>query len=119
MTHYLIQQFENQLVKEHPLYKKWEEFVIGQPIQVVLPAKGNTKNQTFTGICISKKNKNLWSSFTLRNYIMGEALEFTFYPFTNSIDSIKLLKDRKLTSYRRAKLYYLRKRTPKESTFII
>ena len=68
--------------------------------------------QYFEGVCISKKNRDLNSSFTVRKISFGEGVERTFPLYGTVIDSIKVIRSGKV---RRAKLYYLRDRTGKSA----
>ena len=68
--------------------------------------------QYFEGVCISKKNRDLNSSFTVRKISFGEGVERTFALYSPIVDSIKVIRSGKV---RRAKLYYLRDRTGKSA----
>lgn len=63
------------------------------------------KRQTFLGVCISKKNKGLRSSFILRNMLDGDGIECSFPLYNPMITQIQILKRKKT---RASKLYYLR-----------
>ena len=68
--------------------------------------------QYFEGVCISKKNRDINSSFTVRKISFGEGVERTFPLYGSVIDSIKIIRSGQV---RRAKLYYLRDRTGKSA----
>ena len=68
--------------------------------------------QYFEGVCISKKNRDINSSFTVRKISFGEGVERTFALYSPIVDSIKIIRSGKV---RRAKLYYLRDRTGKSA----
>ena len=68
--------------------------------------------QYFEGVCISKKNRDINSSFTVRKISFGEGVERTFALYSPVVDSIKVVRPGKV---RRAKLYYLRDRTGKSA----
>ena len=71
---------------------------------------GQTK---FVGICISKRNNGLGSTFILRNVMNGMGVEVMFELYSPALREIKVLK---LERRRRAKLYYLRDKPLKFST---
>ena len=68
--------------------------------------------QYFEGVCISKKNRSINSSFTVRKISFGEGVERTFALYSPVIGSIKIVRSGKV---RRAKLYYLRSRKGKSA----
>ena len=68
----------------------------------------------FVGICIARHNKGLGSNFILRNVVNGIAVEVRFELYSPMIKKIEVLK---LERRRRAKLYYLRGKRPRENTF--
>lgn len=66
------------------------------------------------GICIARQDKGVGSTFTLRNVINGVGVEVMFETYSPTIRKIEVLR---LEKRRRAKLYYLRDKPAKESTF--
>ena len=72
-----------------------------------------TGTTRFVGICISRRNKGLGSTFILRNVIGGIGVEMMFELYSPAIKEIQVLK---LERRRRAKLYYLRDKPLKYST---
>lgn len=119
MRPYIIHELENQYIQEHSnLQTIFNQIRSGDIVQVNYKASSTkAKKSLFVGVCISKRQKGLSSSLTIRNYVMGEAVEYTFFPYSNNVDELKIVQDTKpKVKFRRAKLYYLRKRTPKEST---
>ena len=68
----------------------------------------------FVGICISKTNRKLGSGFILRNVIDGVPVEVALHSYNPLVKKIEVLR---LCRRRRAKLYYLRNRPNKESSF--
>ncbi len=69
----------------------------------------------FAGICISRrKMKQLGSTFILRNVMNGMAVEVMYELYSPALKDIKVLKHERR---RRAKLYYLRHKPLKYSTF--
>ena len=105
----------NQLnIKKILEKKKIPEFFAGDTIKVgVRIAEGKRERiQYFEGVCISKKNRNINSSFTVRKISFGEGVERTFALYSPIIGSIKVIRSGKV---KRAKLYYLRDRKGKSA----
>jgi large subunit ribosomal protein L19 len=69
------------------------------------------RKQAFEGIVIAKKNCGINSSFKVRKISNGEGVERLFHLYSPNI-AINVIKHGKV---RRAKLYYLRKRTGKSA----
>ena len=105
----------NQLnIKKILEKKKIPEFFAGDTIKVgVRIAEGKRERiQYFEGVCISKKNRNINSSYTVRKISFGEGVERTFALYSPIIGSIKVIRSGKV---KRAKLYYLRDRKGKSA----
>ncbi len=66
--------------------------------------------QAYEGVVIAKKNRGLNASFTVRKISHGEGVERVFQTHSRSIARIKV---KRRGDVRRAKLYYLRRRTGK------
>ena len=94
--------------------KKIAEFFPGDTIRVgVRIIEGKRERvQNFEGVCISKKNRSINSSFTVRKISFGEGVERTFALYSPIVGSIKVIRSGKV---RRAKLYYLRDRKGKSA----
>ena len=94
--------------------KKIPEFFPGDTIRVgVRIVEGKRERiQNFEGVCISKKNRDINSSFKVRKISFGEGVERTFALYSPVIGSIKVIRSGKV---RRAKLYYLRDRKGKSA----
>ena len=94
--------------------KKITEFNPGDTIKVgVKIVEGKRERiQFFEGVCISKKNRDINSSFTVRKISFGEGVERTFALYSPIVDSIKVIRSGKV---RRAKLYYLKDRKGKSA----
>lgn len=105
----IIKEYENPYMK-----KDIPNFRSGDTVEVQIKVKeGNrTRIQTFIGVIISKKNKNLNSSFTIRKMSHGEGVERVFPTHSNIISSIKILKR---GDVRKSKIYYLRKLSGKSA----
>ncbi|PYB12465.1 50S ribosomal protein L19, partial [Serratia marcescens] len=64
----------------------------------------------FEGVVISKRNRGINSSFTVRKISSGEGVERTFQLYTPNVEKIDI---KRRGDVRRAKLYYLRGLTGK------
>ena len=86
--------------------KKIHHFTPGDLITVkYFTSSIKKKRQIFTGICISKKNKGLRSTITVRSNYYSENIEQTFPLYSPLIDQV-IVEQKKNT--RASKLYYLR-----------
>ena len=68
--------------------------------------------QAYEGVVIAKRNRGLNSSFTVRKVSHGEGVERVFQTYSPAIGSIEV---KRRGDVRRAKLYYLRKRSGKSA----
>tara|TARA_B100000678_G_scaffold224058_1_gene191671 strand:- start:5 stop:502 length:498 start_codon:yes stop_codon:yes gene_type:complete len=109
-----IEEINQANVKKILTEKKIPEFFPGDIIKVGVRITEGKRDriQYFEGVCISKKNRDINSSFTVRKISFGEGVERTFALFSPIVDSIKVIRSGKV---RRAKLYYLRDRTGKSA----
>ena len=109
-----LEKFEKGHLKELKSDKKLPKFSPGDTIKVYLKVKEGEKEriQVFEGVCISKKNAGLNSSFTVRKISYGEGIERILPLFSPQINKIEVVK---IGSVRRSKLYYLRKRSGKSA----
>ena len=109
-----IEDINLQNVKKIISEKKIPVFFPGDVVKVGVRITEGKKEriQYFEGVCISKKNRDINSSFTVRKISFGEGVERTFPLYGTVIDSIKVIRSGKV---RRAKLYYLRDRTGKSA----
>ena len=109
-----INEINNASVKKILAKKKIPEFFAGDTIKIgVRIAEGKRERiQYFEGVCISKKNRDINSSFTVRKISFGEGVERTFALYSSIVSSIKVIRS---GSVKRAKLYYLRDRKGKSA----
>ena len=109
-----IEEINKESIKKILSEKKIPEFFSGDTIKVgVRIVEGKRERiQFFEGVCISKKNRDINSSFTVRKISFGEGVERTFALYSPIIGSIKVIRSGKV---RRAKLYYLRERKGKSA----
>lgn len=70
--------------------------------------------QCFTGICMAVRRSGVGSTIVLRNVVDGVAVERGFAMYSPLIKDAEVVGKKKV---RRAKLYYLREKPPRESTF--
>ena len=109
-----IEDINRETVKKIAAGKKTPDFSPGDTIKVgVKIVEGKRERiQYFEGVCISKKNRDINSSFTVRKISFGEGVERTFALYSPIVDSVKVIRSGKV---RRAKLYYLRDRKGKSA----
>lgn len=112
----LLEKFNDKKIQE---YKKqscdFASFRVGDTLNVgVIISEGvTTRTQFFQGTCIAKVNRGIASSFIVRKLTTsGDAVEKQFKVYLSSIESIEVVKR---GAVRRAKLYYLRNRSAKQS----
>lgn len=93
---------------------KIPEFAPGDSvnIKVKVVEGGKSRNQSFEGVVVAKRNKGLNSSFIVRKISFGFGVERTFQTYSPLISEIKLVRR---GDVRRAKIYYLRDRSGKSA----
>jgi large subunit ribosomal protein L19 len=108
----LIQTIEQEEIKR--LAKNVPDFSPGDTVIVnVNVVEGERKRvQAFEGVVMGKKNRGLNSSFIVRKISSGEGVERTFQTYSPLVASIEV---KRKGDVRRAKLYYLRKRSGKSA----
>ena len=113
----IIKNYEQTQIQEILKKSKIIDFNPGDTIKVNIKIKEGDKErvQAFQGVCISKKNNGLNSSFTVRKISSGEGVERVFPLYSNIIESIERLKS---GDVRRAKLYYLRNLSGKKARIV-
>jgi len=96
------------------LKKEIPSFKVGDTVRVVqkVTESGKTRSQAFEGIVIAKKGRGIQLIFTVRRISFGEGMEKTFPLHSPAVQSITVTRPGKA---RKAKLYYLRHRTGKQS----
>ena len=109
-----IEDINREAVKKIVSGKKIPNFAPGDTIKVgVKIVEGKRERvQFFEGVCISKKNRDINSSFTVRKISFGEGVERTFALYSPIVSSIKIIRS---GDVRRSKLYYLRDRKGKSA----
>ena len=103
-----LEAFEKKYLEKIKETKKIPDFNSGDKliVYVKVKEKKRERDQAFEGICISKKNAGINSSFTVRKISYGEGVERVFPLYSPNISKIEL---KTKGNVRRAKLYYLRK----------
>ncbi|KAL5724009.1 hypothetical protein ACHQM5_007329 [Ranunculus cassubicifolius] len=87
----------------------------GDIVQIKLEVPENRRRQSiYKGIVISKQNAGIHTTIRIRRIIAGIGVEIVFPVYSPNIKEIKVVNHRKV---RRARLYYLRDKLPKLSTF--
>ncbi len=99
-------------VESKSLKKKVPYFEIGDTVEVQCKIQeGNkTRIQVFVGTVIARKGRGVNENFTVRRIVGDEGVERIFPLHSPNVVDIKPIRSGKT---RRAKLYYLRKRTGK------
>jgi len=99
-------------VESKSLKKKIPHFEIGDMVDIHYSIKEGDKErvQIFSGTVISRKGRGINEMFTVRRIVNNEGVERIFPLHSPNIVNIKPTRSGKT---RRAKLYYLRKRTGK------
>ena len=87
-------------------------FSVGDTVKVFFKViEGNKERiQAYEGIVIARKHGGLRETFTVRRISSGIGVERTFPVHSPKIDKVEVLRRGRV---RRAKLYFLRKRTGK------
>ncbi|XP_011014778.1 PREDICTED: 50S ribosomal protein L19, chloroplastic [Populus euphratica] len=87
----------------------------GDIVEIKLEVPENRRRLSiYKGIVISKQNAGIHTTIRIRRIIAGIGVEIVFPLYSPNIKEIKVIKHRKV---RRARLYYLRDKLPRLSTF--
>jgi large subunit ribosomal protein L19 len=99
-------------VESKSLKKKIPHFEIGDIVDVHCRIKEGDKERTqvFTGTVIARKGRGINETFMVRRIVGNEGVERIFPLHSPNVLDVKAIRSGKT---RRAKLYYLRKRTGK------
>jgi large subunit ribosomal protein L19 len=105
----IIDELEaEQMEREVPDFSPGDTIVV----QVRVREGSRERLQAYEGVVIAKRNRGLNSSFTVRKVSHGEGVERVFQTYSPAIGSIEV---KRRGDVRRAKLYYLRKRSGKSA----
>ena len=110
----LVEKFEKKQISKLTSKKNIPTFRAGDTLRVTIKIVEGERSrlQVYEGLCIARKNNSINSKFTVRKVSHGEGVERVFPLFSPIIDKIEVIKK---GDVKRAKLYYLRKRTGKSS----
>ena len=99
-------------VESKSLKKNIPHFEIGDTVDVRCRIKEGDKErvQIFTGIVIARKGRGINETFTVRRIVNNEGVERIFPLHSPNVVNIRPIRSGKT---RRAKLYFLRRRTGK------
>ncbi|MBW7990247.1 MAG: 50S ribosomal protein L19 [Planctomycetes bacterium] len=99
-------------VESKSLKKKIPHFEIGDIVDVHCRIKEGDKERTqiFTGTVIARKGRGVNETFMVRRMVGNEGVERIFPLHSPNVLNVRAIRSGKT---RRAKLYYLRKRTGK------
>lgn len=92
--------------------KEMPGFNVGDTVKVSVKIKegDKTRVQAFEGIVIARKHSGIQGTFTVRRISFGEGVERVFQLYSPMLESIKVIKKGR---FKRARLYYLRKKIGK------
>jgi large subunit ribosomal protein L19 len=107
MINKLIHEVEQKYLRVDPL-----KFEVGDTVDVHCRILEGTKEriQVFTGIVIARRGSGTREMFTVRRIVAGEGVERIFPVNSPKIAKLEVVRHGQV---RRAKLYYLRKRSGK------
>ena len=110
----LVEIFERKQIAKLTSKKNIPTYRPGDTLRVTIKIVEGERSrlQVYEGLCIARKNNSINSKFTVRKVSHGEGVERVFPLFSPIIDKIEVIKK---GDVKRAKLYYLRKRTGKSS----
>ena len=103
-----IKLIENKFIENSFASKSFKEGVnVGDIVRIgyIIPEGDKERTQYYEGLIISKKNKGLGKTFTLRRTVQGIGVEQIFV--LNSPKIVSILKKQE-SKVRRAKLYFIR-----------
>ncbi|MDH5661631.1 MAG: 50S ribosomal protein L19 [Elusimicrobiota bacterium] len=94
------------------LKKDLPHFLVGDTVRVISKVfeGGSERVHAFEGVVISRSGRGISETFTVRKLSYGIGVERVFPLHSPQIEKISVVKSGKV---RRAKLYYLRKKTGK------
>jgi large subunit ribosomal protein L19 len=110
----MVSDIANKINAENLTKTKYPPFKIGDTIKVSVKFKEGDKErmQAYSGVLIARKGKGATETITVRRISFGEGVERIFPLHSPSIAGIEV---EATSNARRAKLYYLRKRTGKQA----
>jgi large subunit ribosomal protein L19 len=101
--HRIVKEIENKILNDNVLkFKSGDTIIVNMNI---LDNDGKIRKLNYEGIIISIKNAGINTKYTVRKISYGEGVEFTFFIFNPSINSIKI---KRYGQVRKSKIYYIR-----------
>jgi large subunit ribosomal protein L19 len=103
----IIKEIEAAILKEN-----LPEFAVGDTVKVFVKIRegGKERTQGYEGVIIKRRGSGVGESITVRRVFQGIGIERVFLVHSPRVEKIQVLRR---GNVRRAKLYYLRKRTGK------
>ncbi len=103
----IVEEFEQKQITTLTGQRAVPVFAPGDTVRVKVKVVEGTRErvQAFEGVCISRRNRGMGSSFTVRKISYGEGVERIFPLYSPQIAEIEVVRR---GDVRRAKLYYLR-----------
>ena len=110
----IIQQLEKEEADRLIATRSIPDFQAGDTLRVNVKIKEGDRErvQAYEGVCIGRQGGGINESFTVRKISFGEGVERVFPLHSPNIESIEV---KRRGVVRRAKLYYLRNLTSKQS----
>ncbi len=101
-----------RIIAESSLKQTLPQFEIGDTVRVSVRIKEGERErvQVFEGTVIAKKHGGISETFTVRRFSYGVGVERVFPIHSPFVEKVEVVRKGKV---RRAKLFYLRKRTGK------
>jgi len=110
----IIAILNKQFIEEAEKVKVLPDLRPGDIIELRMQRPNKRRLSLFKGIIIAKHKSGVHTTIRVRRIIAGVGVEITFPIYSPRIKEIKVIRRKKV---RRAKLYYLKHKLPRFSTF--
>ncbi|GJM86318.1 hypothetical protein PR202_ga02168 [Eleusine coracana subsp. coracana] len=110
----IIGILNKQFIEEAEKVKTIPDLRPGDIIELKMQRPNKRRLSLFKGIIIAKHKGGVHTTIRVRRIIAGVGVEITFPVYSPRIKEIKVIRHKKV---RRAKLYYLKHKLPRFSTF--
>uniref|UniRef100_A0A453P720 Ribosomal protein L19 n=1 Tax=Aegilops tauschii subsp. strangulata TaxID=200361 RepID=A0A453P720_AEGTS len=110
----LLEILNKQFIEEAEKVKVLPDLKPGDIIELRMQRPNKRRLSLFKGIIIAKHKSGVHTTIRVRRIIAGVGVEITFPIYSPRIKEIKVIRHKKV---RRAKLYYLKYKLPRFSTF--
>lgn len=110
----IIGILNKQFIEEAEKVKTIPDLRPGDIIELRMQRPNKRRLSLFKGIIIAKHKSGVHTTIRVRRIIAGVGVEITFPVYSPRIKEIKVIRHKKV---RRAKLYYLKHKLPRFSTF--